>query len=320
MRPTGPLHVGHLVGALENWVSLQDSYECYFAIVDWHALTTEYSDPSAIRGYVREVALDWLSAGIDAERSTVFVQSAVPEHAELHLLLSMIVPLPWLERVPTYKEQREQLQDKDLNTYGFLGYPLLQAADILAYRAEAVPVGEDQVPHVELCREVARRFNHHYGAVFPEPQALLTLTPRVPGLDGRKMSKSYGNAIFLSESHAAIEDKLLHRTVTDPARKRRHDPGNPDLCPVFDHHEVFSPPFTVEWAAEGCRTAGIGCRDCKQALLERYRERLDPIRERRRLLASKPGAVDEILRRGAERARASAAETLREVRSAIGIA
>ncbi len=319
MRPTGALHVGHLVGALENWVSLQDAYECYFAIVDWHALTTEYSNPSAVSGHVREVALDWLSAGIDAGRSAVFVQSAVKEHAELHLLLSMIVPLPWLERVPTYKEQREQLRDRDLNTYGFLGYPLLQAADILAYRAQAVPVGEDQVPHVELCREIARRFNHHYGEVFPEPRALLTPTPRIPGLDGRKMSKSYGNAIFLAEPHRTIEDKVLHRMVTDPARKRRHDPGNPDLCPVFDHHKVFSAPSRVAWAAEGCRTAGIGCRDCKEALLERYRERLDPIRERRALLAERPGAVDEILRAGADRARAAAAETLRRVRAAIGI-
>ncbi len=319
MRPTGALHVGHLVGALENWVALQSSHECFFSIVDWHALTTDYADPSEVRTNVREMALDWLAAGIDPERSTVFVQSAVKEHAELHLLLSMIVPLSWLERVPTYREQQEQLREKDLNTYGFLGYPLLQAADILAYRADAVPVGEDQVPHVELCREIARRFNHLYGAVFPEPRALLTPSPRVPGLDGRKMSKSYRNAILLGDPHAAIEDKILRHMMTDPARKRRPDPGNPELCPVFDHHRIFSSPEQREWADDGCRSAAIGCRDCKSVLVENYRTRLAPIRERRAALAREPEAVDALLARGAARAREAAAATLAVVRSAVGV-
>jgi tryptophanyl-tRNA synthetase len=311
--------MGNFVGALENWVLLQSSCECFFAIVDWHALTTDYAEPSAISQNVREMALDWLAAGIDPERSAVFVQSAVKEHAELHLLLSMIVPLSWLQRVPTYKDQQEELKGKDLGTYGFLGYPLLQAADILAYKADAVPVGEDQVPHVELCREVARRFNHLYGEVFPEPRALLTKAPRVPGLDGRKMSKSYGNAIFLRETQAEIGEKILRRMVTDPARKRRHDVGNPEICPVFDHHKIFSSPEQVAWAAAGCRTAGIGCTDCKSVLVENYRVKLETMRERRAVLEREPGALDSILARGAERARAVAASTLGEVRSAIGI-
>ncbi|MBZ5640521.1 MAG: tryptophan--tRNA ligase [Acidobacteriia bacterium] len=318
MRPTGPLHVGHLVGALENWVSLQSSHECYFAIVDWHALTTDYASPGAIRGYVREVALDWLAAGIDPERSAVFVQSEIKEHAELHLLLSMIVPLPWLERVPTYKEQQEQLKDRDLNTYGFLGYPLLQAADILAYKASFVPVGEDQVPHLELCREIARRFNHLYGTLFPEPQAILTPTPRLPGTDGRKMSKSYGNAIFLSDTADAIAVKI-DSMLTDPQRTHRHIPGNPEICPVFDHHKEFSSKDQVIWADQGCRTAGIGCRDCKRVLKETLTARLAPIAEHRARLAADPGAVDAALRNGAERARAAAAATLAEARSAVGI-
>ncbi len=319
MRPTGPLHIGHLVGALENWVRLQSSHECFFCIVDWHALTTDYADPSGIRANVREMALDWLAAGIDPDRSDVFVQSAVKEHAELHLLLSMIVPLSWLERVPTYKEQQEQLQDRDLHTYGFLGYPLLQAADILAYKASAVPVGEDQVPHLEMCREIARRFNFLYGGIFPEPQALLTATPRVPGLDGRKMSKSYGNAIFLSESRESIDEKVLRRMVTDPARKRRNDPGNPELCPVFDHHKVFSPASQIAWADAGCRSAGIGCVECKSALLANLHARLAPLRERRAELETAPEAVDAILARGAEKAREVAGSTLAEVRSAVGL-
>jgi tryptophanyl-tRNA synthetase len=319
MRPTGPLHVGHLVGALENWVALQSSHDCFFAVVDWHALTTDYADPSAIRGNVRDMAIDWLAAGIDPETSAVFVQSAVKEHAELHLLLSMIAPLSWLERVPSFKEQQEQLRDKDLGTYGFLGYPLLQAADILAYKADAVPVGEDQVPHIELCREIARRFNHFYGEVFPEPRSLLTRSPRVPGLDGRKMSKSYGNAIFLKETQEELREKILRRMITDPARKRRHDPGNPEICPVFDHHRIFSSTEQSAWAAEGCRTAGIGCTDCKSVLADNYGRKLAPVRERRLALERDPGLVDSILSRGAERARAVASATLAEVRSAIGV-
>jgi tryptophanyl-tRNA synthetase len=318
MRPTGPLHLGHLVGALKNWVALQDTHDCYFTIVDWHALTTEYADPSAIRRYVREVALDWLAAGIDPARSTVFVQSDVKEHAELHLLLSMIVPLPWLERVPTYKEQQEQLQEKDLHTYGFLGYPLLQAADILAYRAQAVPVGDDQVPHLELCREIARRFNHLYGEVFPEPQALLTPAARLPGTDGRKMSKSYGNAIFLTDDAKTLQSKV-DAMLTDPQRTHRHIPGNPDVCPVFATHKVFSDSETVAWAEQGCKTAGIGCRDCKGRLRERLVTVLAPLAERRAAFSADPERLDTILDEGAETARGVAGETLRLVRSEMGL-
>ena len=318
MRPTGPLHLGHLVGALDNWVKMQDTHACFFAIVDWHALTTEYADPSAMRGFVREVALDWLAAGVDPARSVVFVQSEVKEHAELHLLLSMVVPLPWLERVPTYKEQQEQLREKDLNTYGFLGYPLLQAADILAYRPAAVPVGEDQVPHLELCREIARRFNHLYGEVFPEPQALLTKAPRLPGTDGRKMSKSYGNAIYLSDPPSVVASKV-DAMLTDPARTHRHIPGNPDICPVFATHKIVSSPETVAWSAHGCRTAEIGCRDCKGRLKESLMALLGPIAERRAALAADPSLVDRILDEGAVRAREHAGATLALVRPAMGL-
>jgi tryptophanyl-tRNA synthetase len=252
MRPTGPLHLGHLTGALANWVPLQETYECYFTIVDFHALTTDYQDPKEIRKNIVEVATDWLAAGLDPKRSTLFIQSLVPEHAELHLLLSMIVPLGWLERVPSYKEQQTQLSGKDLTTYGFLGYPLLQAADILVYKADAVPVGEDQAPHIELTREIARRFAHLYGPVFPEPKTLLTEIPKVPGTDGRKMSKSYDNAIYLKDPPDRVR-ALLNPMVTDPARKRRSDPGNPDVCPVFDLHKAFSPPETREVATRGPR-------------------------------------------------------------------
>jgi tryptophanyl-tRNA synthetase len=318
MRPTGPLHLGHLVGALRNWVKLQETHDCYFSIVDWHALTTEYADPSAIRGYVREVALDWLASGVDPERACLFVQSEVVEHAELHLLLSMIVPISWLERVPTYKEQQEQLRERDLHTYGFLGYPLLQAADILAYRAQAVPVGEDQVPHLELCREIARRFNHLYGDVFPEPQALLTPAARLPGTDGRKMSKSYGNAIFLSDDAKAVGAKV-DAMLTDPQRTHRHIPGDPSVCPVFATHKVFSDRETIAWADQGCRTAGIGCRDCKGRLKERLLAVLTPIAGRRAELAGEPARVDAILDAGARKAAAAAGETLRLVRDGMGL-
>jgi tryptophanyl-tRNA synthetase len=318
MRPTGPLHLGHLVGALHNWVTLQDTHDSYFAIVDWHALTTDYADPSAVRGYVRDVALDVLASGVDPDKAVVFVQSEVKEHAELHLLLSMIVPLPWLERVPTYKEQQEQLREKDLNTYGFLGYPLLQAADILAYRPRAVPVGEDQVPHLELCREIARRFNHLYGDVFPEPQALLTKAPRLPGTDGRKMSKSYGNAIFLGDDAKTLGGKI-DNMLTDPARTHRHIPGNPEICPVFATHKVFSDAEIVAWADAGCRSAGIGCRDCKGRLKERLVQVVAPIGERRRELASDPARLERTLDDGAARAREVAGETLRLVRAGMGL-
>ncbi len=267
MRPTGPLHLGNYMGALDNWVHLQDSHECFFMIADWHSLTTDYTDPSEVRGNGLDVATDWLAAGLDPARATLFVQSLVPQHAELHLLLSMIVPVPWLERVPTYKEQQQNLTGKDLSTYGFLGYPLLQAADIIIYKADAVPVGEDQAPHVEITREIVRRFNNLYGDVLPEPQTLLTEAKRIPGTDGRKMSKSYGNAIYLKDDPETIRQKLKPM-VTDPARKRRSDPGDPEVCPVFDLHKAFSPQETREWAAQGCRSAGIGCLDCKAKLGE----------------------------------------------------
>ena len=319
MRPTGPLHIGHLTGALDNWVRLMDTYECFFAIVDWHALTTDYADPKDVRDNVLDVATDWLAAGLDPARSTLFIQSLVPEHAELHLLLSMIIPVPWLERVPSYKEQQNQLAEKDLSTYGFLGYPLLQSADIMIYKADAVPVGEDQAPHVELSREVVRRFNHFYGPVFPEPKTLLTEVPRVPGTDGRKMSKSYGNAVFLKDSPDVVRQKLKPM-VTDPARKRRTDPGNPDICPVFDLHKAFSSKETQAWAAAGCRTAGIGCLDCKGKLIDHLLQRLEGIHARRPEFAARPDTVWDILRAGSDRAREVARATMEQVRSAMKIA
>jgi len=319
MRPTGPLHIGHLTGALDNWVRLMDTYECFFAIVDWHALTTDYADPRDVRENVLEVATDWLAAGLDPTRSTLFVQSLVPEHAELHLLLSMIVPVPWLERVPSYKEQQTQLTEKDLSTYGFLGYPLLQSADIMIYKADAVPVGEDQAPHIELTREVVRRFNHFYGPVFPEPKTLLTAVPRVPGTDGRKMSKSYGNAVFLKDPPEVVRQKIKPM-VTDPARKRRTDPGNPEICPVFDLHKAFSPKESQEWAAQGCRTAGIGCLDCKGRLLDHLLQRLEGIHARRPEFAARPDTVWDILQAGSHRAREVARATMEQVRSAMKIA
>jgi tryptophanyl-tRNA synthetase len=319
MRPTGPLHIGHLTGALDNWVRLMDTYECFFAIVDWHALTTDYADPRDVRENVLEVATDWLAAGLDPARSTLFIQSLVPEHAELHLLLSMIVPVPWLERVPSYKEQQTQLTEKDLSTYGFLGYPLLQSADIMIYKADAVPVGEDQAPHIELTREVVRRFNHFYGPVLPEPKTLLTEVPRVPGTDGRKMSKSYGNAVFLKDPPEVVRQKIKPM-VTDPARKRRTDPGNPEICPVFDLHKAFSPRESQEWAAQGCRTAGIGCLDCKGRLLEHLLQRLEGIHARRPEFAARPDTVWDILQAGSHRAREVARATMEQVRSAMKIA
>ena len=318
MRPTGALHLGNLMGALDNWVRLQDQYDCFFTIVDWHSLTTDYADPSAIRESILEVATDWLAAGLDPTRSTLFVQSLVPEHAELHLLLSMIVPVPWLERVPTFKEQQQQLPDRDLSTYGFLGYPLLQTADIIIYKADAVPVGEDQAPHVELSREIVRRFNNLYGPVFPEPRTLLTEAKRIPGTDGRKMSKSYGNAVYMKDDPETVREKI-RPMVTDPARKRRSDPGNPDICPVFDLHRAFSPKSSQEWAAAGCRTAGIGCLDCKGKLIEHMLERLAGIHARRPEFAARPDTVWNILIEGSKSARAVARATMDEVRAAMKI-
>jgi tryptophanyl-tRNA synthetase len=319
MRPTGPLHIGHLTGALDNWVRLMDTYECYFAVVDWHALTTDYADPKDVRENVLEVATDWLAAGLDPTRCTLFIQSLVPEHAELHLLLSMIVPVPWLERVPSYKDQQTQLSEKDLSTYGFLGYPLLQSADIMIYKADAVPVGEDQAPHIELTREVTRRFNHLYGPVFPEAKTLLTEVPRVPGTDGRKMSKSYGNAVLLKDPPETVREKI-RPMVTDPARKRRTDPGNPEICPVFDLHKAFSSRESQEWAAAGCRTAGIGCLDCKGRLLDHLQQRLQEIHARRPEFAARPDTVWDVLYEGSRRAREVAHATMDEVRAAMKIA
>ena len=318
MRPTGPLHLGNYMGAVENWGRLQDTYTCFFTIVDWHSLTTDYADPSGIRENILEVACDWLAAGLDPARSTLFIQSQVKEHAELHLLLSMVTPVPWLERVPTYKEQQQQLSEKDLSTYGFLGYPLLQTADIIIYKADAVPVGEDQAAHVELTREVVRRFNHLYGSVFPEPRTLHTEAKRIPGTDGRKMSKSYGNAVYLKDDPETVRRKL-RPMVTDPARKRRNDPGDPDICPVFDLHRAFSPPPTREWAAAGCRSAGIGCLDCKGRLIDHLLEKLAQIHARRPEFASHPDTVWDVLLEGSKKARAVAQATMDEVRGAMKI-
>src|SRR5881398_3383515 len=304
MRSTGKLHLGNFVGALDNWVRMQDQYECFFFIADWHALTTDYADTSKVKENSVEVLLDWLAAGLDPERCTMFIQSHVPQHAELHLLFSMITPLGWLERVPTYKEQRENITEKDLGTYGFLGYPVLQAADILIYKGDFVPVGEDQVPHVELTREIARRFNMFYGGrrsyVFPEPQALLTPAAKLPGTDGRKMSKSYGNTILLTDPEPVVRAKLK-TMVTDPARVRRTDPGNPDVCPVGDLHKIFSDAETNAKVQAGCRSAGIGCIECKGWAADSLVRAIGPIRERRAEYEKKDRRVWEIVEAGAKR-------------------
>lgn len=389
MRPTGQLHLGHYYGVLKNWVRLQHEYRCFFFIADWHALTTEYEDPRIITDSVWDMVIDWLAAGVEPSAATLFIQSKVPEHAELHLLLSMLTPLGWLERVPSYKDQQETLKEKDLATYGFLGYPLLQSADILIYRATQVPVGEDQVPHVEVTREVARRFNYLYGrdphfeerveaaikkigkknaqiyrglrrrfqeqgdmealnearaflenqhnlslgdrerlfghlegsgkVILPEPRAMLTPAARMPGLDGQKMSKSYGNTIALREPPEQVEHKL--RTMpTDPARVRRSDPGDPDKCPVWQFHAVYSNKEIKDWVQKGCRTAGIGCLDCKQPVIDAIQTELKPIRERAHEYTRHPEEVRRIIKEGNETAREAARETLEEVRQAIGLA
>jgi len=388
MRPTGNLHLGHYHGVLKNWVKLQHEYECFFFVADWHALTTHYEDPHGIEENIWEMVIDWLAAGVNPGSATVFVQSQVPEHAELHLLLSMMTPLSWLERVPTYKDQQEKLKEKDLATYGFLGYPLLQSADILIYSAGQVPVGADQVAHVEITREIARRFNHLYGrdpgfeeqaeaaikkmgkkaakvylqlktlyqekgdqealvraramvaeqqnislnererlvgyvegggkVILPEPQPLLTPESKMPGLDGQKMSKSYGNTIALREEPQVVEEKI--RTMqTDPARVRRTDPGEPANCPVWALHQVYSDNATQEWVEQGCRSAGIGCIDCKKPLAEAINRDLAPIRERAREYINNPSLVRKLLADGAEHAREEARETLTEVREAMGL-
>src|SRR6202167_6226572 len=321
MRPTGKLHLGNYVGALDNWVRMQDEYQCFFEVADWHALTTDYADTSRVKENSLEVVLDWLAAGLDPEKSVIFIQSHVPAHAELHLLFSMITPLGWLERVPTYKEQRENIKDKDLGTYGFLGYPVLQSADILIYKGDVVPVGEDQVAHVELTREIARRFNGFYGKrsdVFPEPQSLLTPAPKLPGTDGRKMSKSYGNTILLTDPESVVRQKLK-TMVTDPARVRRSDPGDPDVCPVGDLHKVFSSKDTMAKVNEGCRSAGIACIECKGWAADSLVKLLNPMQERRKKYEDNPRLAWDILEEGTERARKAAGETMNEVRVAMGM-
>ncbi|HED19037.1 MAG TPA: tryptophan--tRNA ligase [Gammaproteobacteria bacterium] len=388
MRPTGRLHLGHYHGVLKNWIRLQHEYDCFFFVADWHALTTHYEDPQIIRDSVTDMVIDWLAAGVNPANAKIFVQSDVPQHAELHLLLSMVTPLSWLERVPSYKDQQEKLRERDLATYGFLGYPLLQSADILIYKAGSVPVGEDQVAHVELTREVARRFNHLYGRepdfeekaleairkmgkknarlykearknyqekgdqealdvgrvllegqgnlamgdrerlygylegsgriILPEPEALLTPVSKMPGLDGQKMSKSYGNTISLRDEPADIEQKL--RTMpTDPARVRLKDPGDPDKCPVFQLHRIYSDDRRQQWVREGCTSAGIGCLECKQPIIDAVLGELAPLRERAREFEEDPQLVRNILQEGAEAARDVAEETMDEVRAAIGL-
>src|ERR671922_2204729 len=284
IRSSGTLHLGNYLGALRNWQDLQHQYECYYFIADWHALTTDYADTHALKQNMLDNMAGFLAVGLDPEKCTLFIQSRVPEHAELHLLLSMLTPVPWLERVPSYKEQQQQIKDRDLTTFGFLGYPLLQTADIIIYKGNHVPVGIDQVPHIELARDIARRFNHLYKPVFPEPQPLLTETPKVPGLDGRKMSKSYNNALYLTDPPQEIESKIKVM-MTDPARKRRSDPGDPEVCPVFDLHKIFTDPADRDACATGCRTAGIGCLDCKRMMSASLLQEMRPILEKRQELA-----------------------------------
>ncbi len=317
MRPTGRLQLGNLLGALDNWVKLQEEYRCFFCVVDWHALTTAYEDPSGLRENVYEMVADWLSAGLDPEKNVIFRQSDVLQHAELHLLFSMFTPISWLERCPTYKDQIEHLREKNLATYGFLGYPLLQAADILIYRADAVPVGEDQAPHVEMTREVARRFNHLYKNVFPEPATILNKVKLLPGIDGRKMSKSYGNVIEMSETPEEVRRKVS-QMITDPGRIRKNDPGNPDICTVFAFHGVFSID-DVGTVAEVCRKGEIGCVECKKRLGNSLVEYLEPIYEKRKKLAADRGYIRDILHSGAARAREEAASTMEMVREAMGL-
>ncbi len=339
MRSTGKLHLGNYVGALANWVKMQDEHECYFCVADWHALTTDYADTSQVKQNSIDVLLDWLAAGLDPARCVMFIQSHVPQHAELHLLLSMITPLGWLERVPTYKEQQENITGKDLSTYGFLGYPVLMTSDILLYKADFVPVGEDQAAHVELTREIARRFNNFYcgithipnpmasglpmttprrAAVFPEPQTVLTPSPKLPGTDGRKMSKSYGNTIMLTDPEPVVRQKLK-TMVTDPARVRRTEQGNPDVCPVRDLHKIFSDKATNEKVNVGCRSAGIGCVECKGWASDALVKILKPMRERRQKYEEDPRLAWDILEAGSEQARKVAGATMSEVRDAMGM-
>jgi tryptophanyl-tRNA synthetase len=318
MRPTGKLHLGHYHGVLSNWLQLQQEFECFFFAADWHSLTTEYASTEGIKDNIRDMVLDWLAFGIDPEKSTVFTQSRVPQHAELNLVLSMITPVSWLERNPTYKEMQENLTTKDLSTFGFLGYPVLMAADIIVYKAARVPVGQDQIPHLELTREIARRFNFLYGEVFPEPAALLTETPKVVGLDGRKMSKSYGNAIFLSDSAEETQKKVMSM-VTDAQRPLRKDPGEPDRCVAFTLHSLYVPEEKRSEIVSACRSAQIGCVDCKKILAQCMVDTLAPFRSRREELAEKPQLIDEVLEKGSIKAAGEAGRTMDEVRAALKV-
>jgi tryptophanyl-tRNA synthetase len=320
MRPTGKLHLGNYHGALKNWVDLQNegSYDCFYFVADWHALTSDYSDTTQLKEYTFHMVVDWLSVGLDPAKSTLFIQSRVMEHAELFLLLSMITPLPWLERNPTYKEMKAELAEKDLSTFGFLGYPVLQAADILIYKAYGVPVGVDQLPHLELTREIARRFNFLYRSIFPIPEPLLTQVPKLLGVDGRKMSKSYENAIYLSDSGKTLQKKVASM-FTDPQRMRKTDPGRPEICNVYSFHELYTPWEEVREIGESCRKAAIGCVACKKRLFARIQEGMAAVHERQAHLRGNRKEVEEIIAEGTERARAIAAATMEEVRSALNI-
>jgi len=318
MRPTGPLHLGHYFGVLQNWAHLQESAECFFFIADWHALTTDYADPGAISRYSFEVFLDWLAAGLDPEKSVFFQQSRIQEHAELQLLLSMITPLGWLERNPTYKEIKQELEAKDLNTLGFLGYPVLQAADIIIYHANRVPVGEDQIPHLELSREITRRFNYFYGETFPEPKPLLTESAKLPGLDGRKMSKSYDNAIFLGEEPNNLRNKIK-TMLTDTNRMRLKDPGDPEKCNLFPYLKLLDPENSYEEIIDGCTGASRGCMDCKNLLFEKMEAFLEPIWSKRRELQNDPDTVKDIIHQGNKAARSVAGGTMEQVRSRMSL-
>jgi tryptophanyl-tRNA synthetase len=314
MRPTGRLHLGHYHGAIKNWIEISHEAECFYFSADWHALTSEYKDTSGLAQAQRDMFADWIAAGLDPERCTLFIQSHVKQHAELYLLLGMISPLGWLERVPTYKEQQEQLKEKDLNTYGFLGYPVLQTADVALYRADAVPVGQDQVSHLELGRELVRKFNHHFGNVLVEMQPYLTEVPKILGLDGRKMSKSYGNAVELGEDPESARKRIMV-AVTDPARVRRHDPGHPEICPIYHLHRAYSPPETVAMVDRECRSAGIGCVDCKKILLGNLLPTLEKHREARARLDNRK--IDELVQLGTQKASRVAEETMVKVRDAV---
>ncbi|MGB5158319.1 tryptophan--tRNA ligase [Desulfobacterium sp. N47] len=318
MRPTGPLHLGNLHGALMNWIQMQEEYDCFYFIADWHALTSDYENTSMLAEYTKEMIIDWLSAGLSPDKSTMFVQSQIKEHAELFLLLSMITPVPWLERNPTYKDQIIQLSNKDLSTFGFLGYPVLQAADIIMYKPFGVPVGIDQVPHVEITREIARRFNFLYGQIFPEPEAILTKTPKILGFDRRKMSKSYNNAIFLSDAPDAISSKVS-LMITDPQRARKKDPGDPEVCNVFEFHKIYTDGSITADINAKCRIAGIGCVECKKIMAQNLAVSLEPIREKRKYYEANPKIVDDIIADGNIRARKVAVKTMEEVRNLLKI-